>query len=222
MTMAPPPDRDFYAALGLGTEATTAELRRAYRALALQLHPDRNPDPAAAARFRAITEAYAVLADPTRRADYDNARATPPTAAAEPASVDDYAPASEPVAYTDYAPADGYAPPPAPARAPAPGPGVQVLGGWPTGRINTGRLFGRFLLGVWRLAPLPRHRLAAVVTVLGTLAVAYIAVASRHTMPVEAICLGALSTLALSCWALRGLTLAVLHTRDRCTAKETC
>lgn len=225
MTMVPTPDRDLYAALGLGTEATTAELRRAYRALALQLHPDRNPDPAATARFRAITEAYAVLADPTRRADYDNARATPPTAAAEPASVDDYAPASEPIAYTDYAPADGYAPPPpppTPARAPAPGTGVQVPGGWPTGRINTGRLFGRFLLGVWRLAPLPRHRLAAVVTVLGTLAVAYIAVASRHTMAVEAICLGALSTLALSCWALRGLTLAVLHTRDRRTAKETC
>lgn len=229
MTMAPTPDRDLYAALGLGTEATTAELRRAYRALALQLHPDRNPDPAAAARFRAITEAYAVLADPTRRADYDNVRATPPTAAAaEPGSVDDYAPASDPVPYTDYAPADGYAPPPppppTPARAPAPasGTGVQVPGGWPTGRINTGRLFGRFLLGVWRLAPLPRHRLAAVLTVLGTLAVASIAVASRHTMPVEAICLGSLSTLALSCWALRGLTRAVLHTRDRRTAKETC
>ncbi|MDN5764081.1 MAG: J domain-containing protein, partial [Microlunatus sp.] len=80
--MAPTPDRDLYAALGLGTDASTIELRRAYRALALQLHPDRNPDPAAAGRFRAVTAAYAVLADPVRRADYDASRATPSTAAA--------------------------------------------------------------------------------------------------------------------------------------------
>ena len=239
MTMAPTPDRDLYAALGLGTDASTAELRRAYRALALQLHPDRNPDPAAAGRFRAVTAAYAVLADPVRRADYDASRATPPTATApapdpapEPGRVADYVPASEPVAYTDYAPADGYAPPPpppppapapAPARAPAPapGPGVQVPAGWPTGRINTGRPLGRVLLGVWRLAPLPRHRFAAVVTVLGTLGVAYIAAASRQTMPVEATVIGALATVALACWSVRAVVWTVLATRARRAVKET-
>jgi curved DNA-binding protein CbpA len=68
-------DRDYYATLGVGAEATTEEIRRAYRRLALRWHPDRNPDdPGAAERFKEISEAYAVLVDPGRRRDYDRAR----------------------------------------------------------------------------------------------------------------------------------------------------
>jgi len=68
-------DRDYYAALGLGPEATEEEIRRTYRRLALECHPDRNPgNPRAEERFKEISEAYAVLMDPAKRAVYDRAR----------------------------------------------------------------------------------------------------------------------------------------------------
>jgi len=68
-------DRDYYAILGCPPEATHDELRHAYRQLALRWHPDRNrEDPEAAERFKEISEAYAVLADPERRRAYDAAR----------------------------------------------------------------------------------------------------------------------------------------------------
>jgi curved DNA-binding protein CbpA len=68
-------DRDYYATLGLGPEATEEEIRRTYRRLALQWHPDRNPgDPRAEERFKEISEAYAVLIDATKRGAYDSAR----------------------------------------------------------------------------------------------------------------------------------------------------
>jgi curved DNA-binding protein CbpA len=68
-------DRDYYAILGLGPEATEDEIRRTYRRLALQCHPDRNPgDPRAEERFKEISEAYAVLIDATKRGAYDGAR----------------------------------------------------------------------------------------------------------------------------------------------------
>jgi curved DNA-binding protein CbpA len=68
-------DRDYYALLGVAPGATAEEIRRAYRRLALQWHPDRNPgNPGAAERFKDISEAYAVLIDPARRRDYDRAR----------------------------------------------------------------------------------------------------------------------------------------------------
>ena len=68
-------DRDYYAVLGLGPEATEDEIRRTYRRLALQWHPDRNPgDPRAEERFKEISEAYAVLIDAAKRDAYDAAR----------------------------------------------------------------------------------------------------------------------------------------------------
>lgn len=68
-------DRDYYAILGVHPEATEEEIRKAYRRLALQWHPDRNPgDPRAGERFKEISEAYGVLMDPAKRRDYDAAR----------------------------------------------------------------------------------------------------------------------------------------------------
>jgi curved DNA-binding protein CbpA len=76
---------DHYRVLGIPRHATTPEIRRAYRRLARQQHPDHNPQPDGAERFRALAEAYAVLNDPARRARYDHAyrpvkpRPIPPT-----------------------------------------------------------------------------------------------------------------------------------------------
>lgn len=64
--------RDYYQILGVDHGATQAEVKRAFRRLARQHHPDVNPgDPEAADRFREIVEAYEVLGDPNRRAEYD-------------------------------------------------------------------------------------------------------------------------------------------------------
>jgi molecular chaperone DnaJ len=71
---------DYYAILGLVRGASDAEIKRAYRRLARQYHPGINPgDHAAEAMFRTISEAYATLADPARRSQYDQAgpRAVP-------------------------------------------------------------------------------------------------------------------------------------------------
>lgn len=66
---------NYYAVLGVPPEATEDEIRRAYRRLALQWHPDRNPgDPTAADRFKEISAAYAVLVDPAKRRDHDRAQ----------------------------------------------------------------------------------------------------------------------------------------------------
>ena len=64
--------RDYYEVLGVASQATEAELKKAFRALAMQYHPDRNPgDKQAEERFREASEAYAVLSDPDKRAHYD-------------------------------------------------------------------------------------------------------------------------------------------------------
>lgn len=66
------PRRDYYAVLGLKRTATTDEVKRAFRVLALKYHPDRNPDDVDAdRRFREVAEAYEVLADAEERARYD-------------------------------------------------------------------------------------------------------------------------------------------------------
>src|SRR3954452_12916637 len=63
---------DYYGTLGVARDAGAPEIRRAYRRLARQHHPDRNPEPDGPERFRTLAEAYAVLNDPTRRARYDH------------------------------------------------------------------------------------------------------------------------------------------------------
>jgi molecular chaperone DnaJ len=64
--------KDYYEVLGVGREASEQELKSAYRKLAMQHHPDRNPDnPEAEERFKEASEAYSVLSDAQKRAAYD-------------------------------------------------------------------------------------------------------------------------------------------------------
>jgi molecular chaperone DnaJ len=64
--------RDYYEVLGVSKSADAAELKKAYRKLAVQYHPDRNPDDKAAEdKFKEAAEAYEVLSDPDKKAKYD-------------------------------------------------------------------------------------------------------------------------------------------------------
>ncbi len=62
---------DYYAELGLSREATAEDIKRAYRRLARQLHPDVNPGPEPEERFKRVSQAYDVLSDPGKKRAYD-------------------------------------------------------------------------------------------------------------------------------------------------------
>ncbi|WP_297058053.1 J domain-containing protein [Thermosulfurimonas sp.] len=67
--------KDLYEILGVSPDASTEEIKRAYRKLARKYHPDLNPgDKEAAERFKEINEAYEILSDPQKRAEYDRLR----------------------------------------------------------------------------------------------------------------------------------------------------
>lgn len=69
-------DKDFYKVLGVDKSVSAADLKKTYRKLARQYHPDSNPgDAKAEAKFKEISEAYSVLNDPEQREEYDQIRA---------------------------------------------------------------------------------------------------------------------------------------------------
>ena len=70
---SPPTSRrkTLYDVLGVSIQAPRGEVKRAYRKLALRLHPDKCASPTANERFKAVQEAYATLGDRSRRAAYD-------------------------------------------------------------------------------------------------------------------------------------------------------
>lgn len=69
--------KDYYAILGVSHSATESEVKKAFRRLAVRYHPDKNPSPEAKPRFHEINEAYDVLGDAAKRAQYDARLANP-------------------------------------------------------------------------------------------------------------------------------------------------
>src|ERR1044071_9919140 len=65
------PDPDLYAVLGVPRDADADTIKKAYRRLARQLHPDVNPDSETQERFKEVSRAYEILSDPQKRAAYD-------------------------------------------------------------------------------------------------------------------------------------------------------
>jgi curved DNA-binding protein CbpA len=78
---------DHYALLGVRSDASAREIRRAYRRLARQHHPDLNQRPDGHKRFAELAHAYAILNDPAERARYDQTRQSLPVSPPTPASL---------------------------------------------------------------------------------------------------------------------------------------
>jgi molecular chaperone DnaJ len=80
--------QDYYKILGVKRNANDTEIKAAYRELAMKYHPDRNPDnPGAESKFKDANEAYNVLSDPKKRAEYDGqngGKPTPPNGTPKP------------------------------------------------------------------------------------------------------------------------------------------
>ncbi len=68
---------DYYETLGVTRDASDADIKKAYRRLAMEFHPDRNDSPEAEAKFKEVSEAYQVLAEPQKRAHYDRFGSAP-------------------------------------------------------------------------------------------------------------------------------------------------
>ncbi|WP_317203973.1 DnaJ domain-containing protein [Janthinobacterium sp.] len=62
---------NLYNVLGVPPNASDDEIKKIYRSLAMRFHPDRNTAPGAEVRFKSVTKAYEILADPVKRAEYD-------------------------------------------------------------------------------------------------------------------------------------------------------
>lgn len=67
----------YYNILGIPETASRDEIKKAYRSLSLKLHPDKNPDPEAISKFHKISEAYEILGDENKKAEYDNRNNNP-------------------------------------------------------------------------------------------------------------------------------------------------
>ena len=80
--------QDLYEILGVGKNATDEEIKRAFRTKARQLHPDVNKSEGAEEQFKELNEAYDVLSDPSKRAQYDRFGTIPGAAGFGPQYVD--------------------------------------------------------------------------------------------------------------------------------------
>ena len=89
--LMPASQRDYYDVLGVGRSASADELKRAYRRLAMEYHPDRNRGAGAAERFKEINRAYEVLSDGEKRAAYDRFGHAGVDATGGPAGFDGFA-----------------------------------------------------------------------------------------------------------------------------------
>ena len=122
--------QDLYDLLGVARDADADTIKKAYRRLARQLHPDVNPDPATQERFKEVSRAYEVLSDPQKRAAYD--RGGDPFGGAAAASADRVRASRSPTSWTRSSAA-------APPGATAPGPRATAAGTPRPGRPDPGR-----------------------------------------------------------------------------------